>query len=90
MPQISIDYFLKNAVSKKGDPKEEMKMRNDVFPFSHSVVTAEGAAAAAEMACQCPNLELAIPLRLGMQAAGYVALGNSLWWAVRSVAEIGE
>ena len=30
-------------------------MRNDVFPFSHSVVTAEGAAAAAEMACQCPN-----------------------------------
>ena len=64
---------------------------NSDFSFPHSVVSAEGAAAAAaEMACQCPSLELAIPLRLGMQAAGYVALGNSLWWAVRSVGEIGE
>ena len=60
------------------------------FPFSHSVVSAESAAAAAEMACRCPELELAIPLRLGIQAAGYVALGNSAWWAARTVGGIGE
>ena len=66
-------------------------MLNGESSFPHSVVSAESAAAAAaEMACRCPSLELAIPLRLGMQAAGYVALGNSLWWAVRSVGEIGE
>ena len=61
----------------------------NILSFPHSVVSAVGAAAA-ELACRCPELELAIPLRLGMQAAGYVALGNSLWWAVRSVGEIGE
>ena len=33
------------------------------------------------MACRCPELELAIPLRLGLQATGYVALGNCVWWA---------
>ena len=53
---------------------------NDDSLFPHSVVSVEGAAAA-ELVCQCPALELAIPLRLGIQAAGYVALGNSVWWA---------
>ena len=56
-------------------------LMDDIFPFPHSVVTAEGAASAAEMACRCHVPELAIPLRLGIQAAGYVALGNSVWWA---------
>ena len=54
-------------------------LMDDIFPFPHSVVTAEGVAAAAEMACSCQ--ELAIPLRLGFQVAGYVALGNGAWWA---------
>ena len=63
---------------------------NDEIPFSHSVVSAEGAAAAAELACRCPELELAIPLRLGIQAAGYVALGNSAWWAARTIGGMGE
>ena len=54
---------------------------SDEVPFSHSVVSAESAAAVAQMACRCPELELAIPLRLGLQATGYVALGNCVWWA---------
>ena len=52
---------------------------DDIFSFPHSGVTAEGVAAAAKMTCSCQ--ELAIPLRLGLQAAGYVALGNGAWWA---------
>ena len=82
--------FVKNAVSKKNAKGKNNIFVKYRFPFSHSVVSAEGAAAAAEMAYRCPELELAIPLRLGMQAAGYVALGNSAWWAARTIGGMGE
>ena len=84
--QTSFDYFIKNAVSiyiYRGD--KNIIDVNGEFSFPHSVVSAESAAAAAEIACRCPELELAIPLRLGIQAAGYVALGNSAWWAAKTV-----
>ena len=81
--QTCFDYLCENAVSKRNDDNKKTDLCicvSNTSLFPHSVVSVEGAAAATELVCQCPAVELAIPLRLGIQAAGYVALGNSVWW----------